>query len=91
MFERADRIGGLLRYGIPDFKMEKRYLDRRLDQMKAEGVVFRPSTNIGVDISATGTDRPGSTPSAFAAAPPSRETCRSRGGTSKASTSPCSF
>ena len=52
VFERADRIGGLLRYGIPDFKMEKRYLDRRLEQMEAEGVVFRPSTNIGVDVSA---------------------------------------
>jgi glutamate synthase (NADPH/NADH) small chain len=52
VFERADRIGGLLRYGIPDFKMEKRFLERRLDQMRAEGVVFRPSTNIGVDVSA---------------------------------------
>jgi glutamate synthase (NADPH) small chain len=52
VFERADRIGGLLRYGIPDFKMEKRFLDRRLEQMRSEGVVFRPSTNIGVDLSA---------------------------------------
>ena len=52
VFERADRIGGLLRYGIPDFKMEKRFLDRRLEQMEAEGVEFRPSTNIGVDVSA---------------------------------------
>src|SRR5947207_7003616 len=52
VFERADRIGGLLRYGIPDFKMEKRFLDRRLRQMEAEGVVFRPSTNVGVDITA---------------------------------------
>jgi len=52
VFERADRIGGLLRYGIPDFKMEKRFLDRRLQQMEAEGVVFRPSTNIGVDVAA---------------------------------------
>ncbi len=52
VFERADRIGGLLRYGIPDFKMEKRHLDRRILQMEAEGVVFRPSTNIGVDIAA---------------------------------------
>jgi glutamate synthase (NADPH/NADH) small chain len=52
VFERADRIGGLLRYGIPDFKMEKRFLDRRLEQMKAEGVTFRPSTNIGVDLPA---------------------------------------
>jgi glutamate synthase (NADPH) small chain len=52
VFERADRIGGLLRYGIPDFKMEKRFLDRRLEQMQAEGVVFRPSTNVGIDVSA---------------------------------------
>ena len=52
VFERADRIGGLLRYGIPDFKMEKRHLDRRLRQMEAEGVVFAPSTNIGVDVPA---------------------------------------
>ena len=52
VFERADRIGGLLRYGIPDFKMEKRFLDRRLEQMTAEGVEFRPSTNIGADVSA---------------------------------------
>jgi glutamate synthase (NADPH) small chain len=53
VFERADRIGGLLRYGIPDFKMEKRFLDRRIEQMEAEGVVFQPSTNIGVDVSAS--------------------------------------
>ncbi len=50
LFERDDRIGGLLRYGIPDFKMEKRFIDRRLAQMEAEGVSFRPSTNVGVDI-----------------------------------------
>ncbi len=41
VFERADRIGGLLRYGIPDFKLEKRVLDRRLAQLAAEGIVFR--------------------------------------------------
>jgi glutamate synthase (NADPH/NADH) small chain len=52
VFERDDRIGGLLRYGIPDFKMEKRFIDRRLEQMAAEGVVFRPSVNVGVDVSA---------------------------------------
>jgi len=52
VFERADRIGGLLRYGIPEFKMEKRHLDRRLAQMRAEGTQFKVSTNIGVDISA---------------------------------------
>jgi glutamate synthase (NADPH) small chain len=53
VFERADRIGGLLRYGIPEFKMEKRFLDRRLAQMEAEGTEFRSSTNVGVDIDAT--------------------------------------
>ncbi len=53
VFERDDRIGGLLRYGIPDFKMEKRFLDRRLAQMEAEGVVFRTSVNIGKDLSAS--------------------------------------
>jgi glutamate synthase (NADPH) small chain len=52
VFERADRIGGLLRYGIPEFKMEKRHLDRRLAQMTAEGTVFRPGVNVGVDMSA---------------------------------------
>ncbi len=52
VFERADRIGGLLRYGIPEFKMEKRVLDRRLDQMRAEGTEFRAAVNVGVDITA---------------------------------------
>jgi glutamate synthase (NADPH/NADH) small chain len=52
VYERADRIGGLLRYGIPEFKMEKRYLDRRLRQMKAEGTKFRPGVNVGVDVTA---------------------------------------
>ncbi len=52
VFERADRIGGLLRYGIPEFKMEKRHLDRRLAQMRAEGTQFKVSTEIGVDITA---------------------------------------
>ncbi|HEY2834322.1 MAG TPA: glutamate synthase subunit beta [Sporichthyaceae bacterium] len=52
VYERDDRIGGLLRYGIPEFKMEKRYLDRRLRQMKAEGTKFRPGVNVGVDVTA---------------------------------------
>ncbi|MEX2524860.1 MAG: glutamate synthase subunit beta [Gammaproteobacteria bacterium] len=52
VFERADRIGGLLRYGIPEFKMEKNVLDRRLKQMEEEGVVFKPNANVGVDIDA---------------------------------------
>jgi glutamate synthase (NADPH/NADH) small chain len=52
VFEKADRIGGLLRYGIPEFKMEKRFLDRRLKVMEAEGIVFRPGVNVGVDLTA---------------------------------------
>jgi glutamate synthase (NADPH) small chain len=51
VFERDDRIGGLLRYGIPDFKMEKKHLETRLAQMQAEGTRFRAGVNIGVDIS----------------------------------------
>ena len=51
-FERADRPGGLLRYGIPEFKMEKRFLDRRLEQMEAEGTRFVTGTDVGVDVSA---------------------------------------
>ena len=50
VFERDDRIGGLLRYGIPEFKMEKRFLDRRIALMEAEGVIFRAGFDIGVDI-----------------------------------------
>ena len=51
VFERDDRIGGLLRYGIPDFKMEKHHIDRRLAQLEAEGVRFRSSVEIGKDVS----------------------------------------
>lgn len=50
VFEKSDRIGGLLRYGIPDFKMEKHLIDRRIAQMQAEGVVFRPNWHIGKDL-----------------------------------------
>ncbi|MCF6323498.1 MAG: glutamate synthase subunit beta [Gammaproteobacteria bacterium] len=50
LFEREDRAGGLLRYGIPDFKMEKHYIDRRVEQMRAEGVVFHVNANVGVDV-----------------------------------------
>jgi glutamate synthase (NADPH) small chain len=52
VFERADRIGGLLRYGIPEFKMEKRHLDRRLEQMEAEGTVFKAGVDVGTDLTA---------------------------------------
>ncbi|MDB4970821.1 MAG: gltD [Myxococcales bacterium] len=51
VLEKADRIGGLLRYGIPDFKMEKEILDRRMSQMREEGVEFHTSVNCGVDVS----------------------------------------
>jgi glutamate synthase (NADPH/NADH) small chain len=54
VFERADRVGGLLRYGIPEFKMEKSHLDRRITQMQAEGVKFRAGVDVGTDV--TGTD-----------------------------------
>jgi len=50
VFERADRPGGLLRYGIPEFKMEKHHLDRRLAQLEAEGIEFRCNVNVGVDV-----------------------------------------
>jgi glutamate synthase (NADPH/NADH) small chain len=50
VYERADRVGGLLRYGIPEFKMEKRHLDRRIVQMEAEGTEFRASANVGVNV-----------------------------------------
>jgi glutamate synthase (NADPH/NADH) small chain len=52
VFERDDRMGGLLRYGIPDFKLEKHILDRRLEQMVSEGVRFEPNVNVGADLKA---------------------------------------
>ena len=52
VFEKNDRIGGLLRYGIPDFKLETRLIDRRLAQMRAEGVEFRPNSHVGADLPA---------------------------------------
>ncbi len=86
VYERADRIGGLLRYGIPEFKMEKRHLDRRIDQMRARGHRLphrrrrrrrhRPGSSCG---SAT-------TRSCSPRARPSRATCRCRAATSRAST-----
>src|SRR5512140_3860200 len=52
LFEKSDRIGGLLRYGIPDFKMEKHLIDRRMEQMAAEGVTFRTGVHVGVTLPA---------------------------------------
>ncbi len=53
LFEKSDKIGGLLRYGIPDFKLEKKIIDRRLEQMKLEGIEFRTGVNVGEDITAS--------------------------------------
>ena len=52
LFEKEDRIGGLVRFGIPDFKLDKKMIDRRMEQMAAEGVEFKTNTHIGVDIPA---------------------------------------
>lgn len=52
VFERSDRVGGLLRYGIPDFKLEKQIIDRRIAQLEAEGVVFKTSVHVGVTLPA---------------------------------------
>ena len=54
VYDRAEKVGGLLRYGIPEFKMEKHVLDRRLSQMEQEGTRFRPGVDVGVDL--TGSD-----------------------------------
>jgi glutamate synthase (NADPH/NADH) small chain len=51
VFEKSDRIGGLLRYGIPDFKMEKKHIDLRMRQMESEGVIFRPRMHVGINVS----------------------------------------
>jgi glutamate synthase (NADPH/NADH) small chain len=58
VFEKADRIGGLLRYGIPHFKMEKHLIDRRIDQMRAEGVQFVTKAHVGQDVSITDLRKP---------------------------------
>lgn len=54
VYEKNARVGGLLRYGIPDFKMNKQHIDRRMGQMQAEGVKFLPGVHVGVDVSAVG-------------------------------------
>ena len=63
VYERADKPGGLLRYGIPEFKMEKKHLDRRLDQMRREGTVFRSGVDVGDDLTGDAAASTGSTPS----------------------------
>ncbi len=57
LLERADKIGGLVRYGIPDFKLDKGIIDRRLAVMEEEGIEFRTNVNVGVDISGRTVER----------------------------------
>ena len=86
VFERADRIGGLLRYGIPEFKMEKFRLDRRLAQMEAEGTVFKPGVRRRHGRHRRAAARRSSTPSCSPAAPPRPATCPHPAASSRAST-----
>ena len=65
VYERADKLGGLLRYGIPEFKMEKQHLDRRLDQMRREGTVFRAGVDVGDDVTGDAARATGSTRSCW--------------------------
>ena len=76
VLERADAIGGLLRYGIPEFKMEKRHLDRRLEQMRAEGTRFSTGVDVGGDITARRRCGRGTTPWCWPSARRPRGTCR---------------
>ena len=92
VLERDDRLGGLLRYGIPEFKLEKRHVDRRLEQMRAEGTRFRT----GVDVGGTGrahcpwrTCAPASTPSCSRPGRMSPASCRSPAARPQASIPPC--
>ena len=64
VYERADRLGGLLRYGIPEFKLEKRVLERRLEQMRAEGISFETGVEVGTDLPADRAARRGGRPAA---------------------------
>ena len=90
VFERADRIGGLLRYGIPEFKMEKRHLDRRLDQMRPGGDRASAPASTWAPTSPSRTCGATSTPWSWPAAPPRRATCPSPAASSTASTRPWS-
>ena len=86
VFERAEEPGGLLRYGIPEFKMEKAVLDRRIRQMKDEGTNFRCGVEVGVDDHRRGAARSATTRSCWPSGRRSAVTCRCRGGSWTAST-----
>ena len=88
VYEKRDRIGGLLRYGIPDFKMEKHLIDRRMAQMQAEGVEFRPNSHVGGNVPVARAARRIRRAWCWPAVPSSRAICRCRGASWTASTSP---
>ena len=97
LFEKSDRIGGLLRYGIPDFKLEKHQIDRRISQMEAEGVEFAPSTYIGNPSDAAADGLTVRTPESLMAefdavvmtgGSETRATCRCRAASCRACTTP---
>ena len=83
LYEKNAKPGGLLRYGIPDFKMEKHHVERRVAQMEAEGVIFHCNVHVGVDARRRTSSASGTTRSCLPAAPRSRATCRSRGANSQ--------
>ena len=83
LYEKNAQAGGLLRYGIPDFKLEKRHIERRVEQMKAEGVVFHCKTHVGKDVSSASLLE-GYDAVALAGAPNWGATCPCRGATCKA-------
>src|SRR4051812_28892682 len=87
VYEKADRIGGLLRYGIPDFKLDKRVLDRRLALLAAEGISFRPGVEAALTCRRTRCEA-ASMPWCCAAVPSSRATCKCPDVSSRGSTSP---
>ena len=88
VYEKYAKAGGLLRYGIPDFKMEKHHVDRRVAQMEAEGVTFHYGAHVGVNVPAEKLARRTTTRWCSPAAPRRRATCRSRAASSRASISP---
>ena len=90
VYERADRIGGLLRYGIPEFKMEKRHLDRRIEQMRAEGTKFRTERRGRARRHRRRSCASGTTPSCSPSVPPPGATCRCPAASWPASTRPWS-
>ena len=90
VYEKNAKPGGLLRYGIPDFKMEKRHIDRRVAQMEAEGVTFHCNVHVGIELDIAELRRASTTRWCLPAAPRSRATCRSPAASSTASISPWS-